>query len=143
MYRNNTYKDALESGQECEKFDRQVVIINSLSMLKDVLDDTGNEKLSLILEKGSVEYNIFIILGDQAKYISSINFEKWYKANGSTQDGIWIGNGFADQYQLKPNKVTSEHREEISAEFGYSVVAGKSVRVKVLSEKKEADNDYE
>lgn len=143
LYRNNTYKEALESGSSVENFEHVLVVINSLSSLKATLTDQGKEKLGLILEKGAIEYNITIIIAEQVKYISSVSFEKWYKANVSPSDGIWIGNGITEQYQIKANKTTSEMHEDITPEFGYSLIKGKCVKLKLLNNKAEEGNKYE
>ncbi len=143
LYRNNTYKDALEKGEPVEAFEHMLVVVNSLSMLRSALSDQGREKLALILEKGSIEYKITILVAEQVKNISSVSFEKWYKANVSPSDGIWIGNGITEQYQMKANKTTSEMHEDITPNFGYSLIKGKCVKVKLLSSKAEEESDDE
>ena len=143
LYRNNTYKEALAEGREIEKFDNVLIIINSLLALRDCLSEQAREKLALILEKGSVNYGINIIIAESVKNISSVSFEKWYKANVSTADGIWIGNGITEQYQMKASKTTSEMHEEITPEFGYSLIKGKCVKLKVLNNMMEDENDDE
>ncbi len=143
LYRNNTYKDAIESGDKVEEFEHLFIVINSLSMLKVALSDQGKEKLALILEKGTKEYNINIVIAEQVKNISSVSFEKWYKANVSPSDGLWIGNGITEQYQMKANKTTSEMHEDITPEFGYSLIKGKCVKLKLLSNKAEEEEDDE
>lgn len=143
LYRNNTYKDALAKGETVEDFEQIFVIINSLTMLKSALSDQGKEKLSLILEKGTLAYKITILIAEQAKSISSVSFEKWYKAQVSPSDGIWIGSGITEQYQMKANKTTSEMHEEITHEFGYSLIRGKCVKLKLLNNKPEDESDDE
>jgi len=143
LYRNNTYKDAVEKGENIEEFENLFVVINSLSMLKTALSDEGNEKLSLILEKGTLEYNITIVIAEQVKNVSSVSFEKWYKANVSPSDGIWVGSGITEQYQMKANKTTSEMHEDITPEFGYSLIKGKCVKLKLLNNKMREENDDE
>lgn len=143
LYRNNTYKEAIENGNKVEEFDHLFVVINSLSMLKTALSDQGKEKLALILEKGTKEYNINIVLAEQVKNISSVSFEKWYKANVSPSDGLWIGSGITEQYQMKANKTTSEMHEDITPEFGYSLIKGKCVKLKLLNNKAEEEEDDE
>ena len=143
LYRNNTYKDAIENGEEVESFEKLLVVINSLSMLKATLSDQGKEKLALILEKGTKEYCINIIIAEQAKNISSVAFEKWYKANVSPSDGLWIGNGITEQYQMKANKTTSEMHEDITSEFGYSLIKGKCVKLKLLNNRAKEENEDE
>ena len=142
LYRNNTYKDALEENRECEEFTPVLIVINSLAALMSSFDKETNDKLSLILEKGSTAYKVNVILADQAKTILSMTYEKWYKANGSSADGIWIGSGFTEQYSMKANKTTNEMREEITSEFGYSLINGQAVKLKLLHEQSE-DEDYE
>ncbi len=141
LYRNNTYKEAVERGEEPESFESIIVVINSLTGLKDALSEQGVEKLNLILEKGSITYGINIIIAEQAKNISSVSFEKWYKSNVSPSDGIWIGNGITEQYYMKAGKTTSEMHEEITSEFGYSLIKGKSVKLKVLRNSTKEDDD--
>ncbi len=143
LYRNNTYKESLESGAVIEDFEQLLVVINSLSMLRTALSDQGKEKLALILEKGTKEYNINIIIAEQVKNISSVSFEKWYKTNVSPSDGLWIGNGITEQYQMKANKTTSEMHDDITPEFGFSLIKGKCVKLKLLNNKAEEDENDE
>ena len=142
LYRNNNYKDALEKGESPEEYERILVVVNSLSMLKSALSEQGNEKLSLILEKGALEYNVTFIIADQVKNISSVSYERWYKANVSVSDGLWIGNGVTEQYIMKANKTTREMHEDILPEFGYSFVKGNCIKIKLLNNKVQ-EADYE
>lgn len=143
VYRHNTYKEANEQAIACEAFEEIVVIINSLSQLKAALSEESSEKLSLILERGSRDYKVTIIIGEQSKAISSVSYEKWYKNHVSPSDGIWIGNGITEQYHMKPNKTSSEMHEEMTAEFGYSLIKGKALKVKLLYERTEEEMDDE
>ena len=124
-------------------FSDVLVIVNSLASLKGALSNEANEKLSLILEKGSLDYKITVIISDQSKALSSVSFEKWYKSKVSASDGIWVGSGITEQYQMKASKTTAEMHEEITSEFGYSLIKGKSIKVKLLNEKVEGDGDDE
>ena len=141
LYRNNTYKDALANGAPIEEYEHLLIIVNSVSMLKSVLSDQGKEKLSLILEKGTVDYKITILIAEQVKNVSTMSYERWYKANVSQSDGIWVGNGITEQYQMKANKTSGEMHEEITGEFGYSLIKGKCVKVKLLHNKAEEESD--
>ena len=143
LYRNNTYKTAIENGEKPEDFEHLFVVINSLSMLKAMLTEQGKEKLALILEKGTKEYNVNIVIAEQVKSISSVSFEKWYKANVSPSDGLWIGSGITEQYQMKANKTTSEMHEEITPEFGYALNKGKCIKVKLLNNRSDEEEEYD
>nr|WP_263324544.1 type VII secretion protein EssC [Neobacillus sp. Marseille-Q6967] len=142
VYRNNTYKEALEKGIEVEPFDQKVIIINSIAALKTALTGQSAEKLGLILEKGEAKYNITIIFAEQSKNLSGITFDKWFKHHMNPGDGIWVGSGITEQYNLKPSKTTAEMREDMISEFAFSLQKGKGVKIKLLnSEKEMEDND--
>ncbi len=143
LYRNNTYKEAEDKRTVSDSFEERVVLIPSLGKLLESLDETGREKLRLVLEKGAKEYRIYIIFSDRAKSMSGYAYEKWYKSNVSQSDGVWVGSGISDQYQLKLTKTAAEHREDIPVQFGYSVIGGKSTRVKLLCSLEEVEEDDE
>ncbi|MFP7201394.1 type VII secretion protein EssC [Lysinibacillus halotolerans] len=143
LYRNNTYKDALESGTEIEPFEQRVYMIQSVTALKSQLTGEDAKKLELILEKGNVKYNITIILVEQSKNLSSITFEQWFKQNVSLTDAIWVGSGITDQFKLEIKNVNAEMRADIDMtdEFGYVVRNGKATKVKLLNPIKEEEFD--
>jgi S-DNA-T family DNA segregation ATPase FtsK/SpoIIIE len=142
LFRNNLYKDSLEKNEKCEPFEQKVVIINSVIALKSILSEETKEKLNLALEKGNVKYAIMVIIAEPAKNIASISFDKWYKQHISPGDGIWVGGGISEQYQLKPTKTTSEMRDDMPFGFGFAVQKGKAVNVKLLTcEKGDSDDD--
>lgn len=142
LTRNNMYKESSNKVETVNEFGHVLIIINSLNALRTALSDECKEKLALILEKGATDYHLNIIIGEQAKASSRYSFEKWYKAQFSQTDGIWIGNGIAEQYQLKASKTTAEMHEEITDEFGYSLRKGKCVKLKLLKARLEVtDNE--
>lgn len=134
LKRHNEIKDAEDEGTQAPVYPLEIYIISSLSDLREQLSEEQNEKLSLILEKGSTKLNICIVIAEMSKSISSYNFEKWYKNNSSQADGVWIGNGIAEQYYLKLNKTTSDMNEDITTEYGYSVKNGKAVKIKLIND---------
>lgn len=145
LYRNNTYKDAADKKAIAETFEHIFVSIYSLQALRSALPEDNNEnktkeKLGLILERGRPEYRIHIVIGEQVKAVSGYSYENWYKAQISQDDGIWIGNGITQQYQMKASKTTGEMHEDITPEFGYSLQKGKCVKIKLIRGRQEADD---
>lgn len=134
LERHNSIKEALESDASCPEYPVVLYIISSLKDLQEQLTEEQSEKLDLILEKGSTKLNVFIVISEISKNVSSFNYEKWYVANVSQSDGIWIGSGVADQYYIKLNKTTSEMNEEISTLFGYSINSGKATKIKLIND---------
>ncbi|WP_158587434.1 FtsK/SpoIIIE domain-containing protein [Neobacillus notoginsengisoli] len=143
VHRNNSYKEALEKGTEPDSFEQKVIVIHSVAALKEALSPEGSEKLNLILERGEARYNLTIIFGEPARNLSGLSFDKWYKRHLTGADGIWVGSGITEQFQLKPAKTTADMREDIGSEFGFSILKGKSVLVKLLSGENEEDDSDE
>lgn len=142
--RNNTWKDAKESGQPLPVFDRVTVIVYGVAELFEGLSESANEKLSALLEKGESAYQVHFILFESASRLSPYAYENWFKKHVSLSDGIWIGNGISDQYQLKIAKLTSEMYQEIGDDYGYLLHKGKATLMKLLTSlasEMEADED--
>jgi len=133
LNRNNTYKDAIEQKTEVPCFDKKVIVITELNNLREILSDENKEKLDLILLKGDKKYNIFIILADSIKEVRKYSFSSWYTTHVTKYDGIWIGEGVSEQYELKTHKVEAELRADIDETFGFVFEKGKINLLKILS----------
>ncbi len=139
--RNNEYKTELENGNTPKKYEQILVIVTSLSRLKSSLSDEALEKLNLILSKGRKEYSINLIVADKMKSFSATAYESWYSENELASNGLWVGNGFRIQGLLKSNKDSRDQHDTITPEFGYSVIKGNCVKLKLLNDKAEDEND--
>jgi S-DNA-T family DNA segregation ATPase FtsK/SpoIIIE len=128
-----TYKQAVSNGKTVEKFEPKVIIINALSSLKGTVSSKCGEKLTSILETGMTYYNITVIIAEAAKNLTNYSYDKWYKQHITQNDGIWVGDGFSAQYHIKPCTITKEMREATEDDFGFSLIKGKAVKIKVLS----------
>jgi S-DNA-T family DNA segregation ATPase FtsK/SpoIIIE len=134
VYRNNTTKDAMEEGKEAPMFDELICIVESFNELTSQLSPDGNDKLKVFLDKGN-SLNVTLIISDPVDKLNMITFEPWFQNQVSLQDCIWIGNGIADQYVLKLNKITNDMYSELQPMFGYAIVKGKPKLVKLLASK--------
>lgn len=133
LYRNNLIKEAEEKGVTVEAFEQKIIFINSIADLKEKLSDKGKEKLNLILEKGEIRFNCSVVISETVKKLNLLTYDKWFKNRITQTDGIWVGSGIADQYQLKVTKSGTNLHDEITEEFGYAVERGKPVKIKLLN----------
>lgn len=134
LNRNNEYKDAKMNAKVLEKHDTQVFIIIGFNRLMQQLAEDSRDKLSVLLEKGEAVYKIHLVAVETAAQFNPYSFEAWYKKHITGSEGIWIGDGLAEQYVLKANKITSEMYEEIGDSFGYALSRGKPSLVKLISD---------
>ncbi|MDF2820870.1 MAG: signal peptide protein [Clostridiales bacterium] len=131
--RNNIYKDSKMDNKVLESFHTSVCIIVGLKLLYEVLTEDGKDKLKVMLDKGEALYNLHFIVCDSVSNIATFAYDAWYKHHISGGDGIWVGEGIADQYNLKLSKVSNDLYSEIGNGFGYVVNRGKQSLVKLLT----------
>lgn len=131
--RNNTYKDAQMSEESLEIFELRVIVLLGCKKVFDRLTPDGREKLSLVFLKSEAIYKQHFIIVDSASSFGGYSYEEWYKKQVTSADGIWVGDGIADQYILKVNKLTGDLYEEHGDEFGYVLNRNKPILVKLLS----------
>jgi S-DNA-T family DNA segregation ATPase FtsK/SpoIIIE len=133
LMRNNTYKDALDKGETPPVYDSVICVIYGITGLFELLPAPLAEKLKVLLEKGEAHYQVHFLLFEAASKLSSVSYESWFKKHVSPTDGIWIGNGIADQFQLKVSNMTNAMYQEIGPQFGYRLNKGKAGLLKLLT----------
>ncbi len=131
--RNNTYKDSKMDPASLNEFEEKVYMIIGLKRFVEQLTDDGKEKLSILLAKAESFYKLHFVIAEAVSSMGSFTYEEWYKRHVNGSEGVWIGDGVADQYTLKINKVTNELYEEVGNEYGYSIVRNRPTLIKLLS----------
>jgi len=124
--RHKAYKAAGKT-----EFEQIVYIVPALSDLYKFLSEDGVDKLDVLLEKGDDAYGISIIVSDSSSNIQSHSMKSWYRAQ-CAGNGIWVGDGVTDQYELKISKPSSDLYGDIGNTFGVLVNNGKFKVVKLL-----------
>jgi len=131
--RNNTTKDELKKGNKAPNYPKRLCIINSLTDLIEKIPSENLENLKELLEKGDKTYNFTFVIQESIANVPNFAYESWYKKHITGTEGIWIGNGVTEQYQLKISKITNNLYDEIGDDFGYSIKNGKPTLIKLLS----------
>ena len=99
----------------------------------------GKEKLGLLLEKAESFYKLHFVIVESLTQLNTYSYDTWYKRQITGADGLWIGDGVADQYMLKLNKITSDLYDENGNEYGYVIVRNRPTLIKLLSPKTEEE----
>lgn len=133
VLRNNTYKEAKLDAASLEPFDERVYVVVGMKRLLEQLSADGKDKLCTLLEKGEAIYKLHFVVAESAAGYSALSYDAWYKRHLTGADGVWAGDGFADQYFLKASKVTSDLYQEIGMEYGYLVSRNRPTLIKLLS----------
>ena len=145
LHRNNKYKDKLANGEELPQYEPWFVIIQSMSLLKTMLerfkvseekkeasDDTPFNRLQTAMWKCTNEYNIHFLVCETTGTLAPLTVENWYKTHISGNGGIWVGSGISSQFRLTVNKKPQEYSAELDPEFGFVIKQAAATLVKFL-----------
>lgn len=133
LNRNNGYKQSGLDDSFFDAFSHRIVVVYGMEKFYNRLDEQRKDKLNAILVKGQSLFKVHFVMLDSQNYYNSVNYSDWFKANVPANEGLYIGDGFGDQYIIKPNKHSNSYYDEIGPNFGYAVSKGKPVIVKVLT----------
>ena len=139
VVRNNDYKDAKLDASVLERYEEKIIVIMGIKRLYEQLSDDGKEKLSLLMEKAEAIYKIHFIMIDALHQFNSYTYEGWYKLHINGSEGLWIGDGVADQYMFKINKITTDLYDEVGSEYGYLIRRNRPILLKLLTSRKEEE----
>lgn len=130
--RNNTYKKAAAAGHPTEAYAAEYFVITGLQTILAGLSDAERDQFNTLLEKAELPYNIRFILCSDVKSFAGFSGTMWYSRHISGSDGIWVGDGIADQYSLKVGRLTNSLYSELPPHFGYLVRRGKPTLAKLI-----------
>ena len=133
VLRNNTYNDAGLNSASLDSFEERVYVIVGMKRLLEQLSADSKDKLSTLLEKGEAIFKLHFVIIESVSGYGSFSYDAWYKRHLNGTDGVWIGDGIADQYFLKISKVTSDLYEEVGNDYGYLVSRNRPTLMKALS----------
>ncbi len=138
--RNNHYKDANLDASVLDAYDQRCYLIFGMKRLFDQLDDVAKDKLATLLVKADPLYKIHFVICESVSQIKKCEYEPWCKQHVVSADGVWVGDGVADQFTFKINKITGELYEDVGAHFGYWICRNRPTLIKLLAhDPKEAD----
>ena len=84
------------------------------------------------MTKAKESLKVHFIFIDIPAGFKPYEYESWYKSTINPSTGLWIGDGFAEQYLIKPTKVLQEYYDLIGNNYGYLVENGQVKFIKVI-----------
>lgn len=135
LARNNEYKDKLAQGEALPKFEPLFVIIQSMSLLKTILeryqvsddsvkeadDDTPLTRLQLAMAKCDKAYRVHFVVAESLNLLTPFTAESWYKEHINGNNGLWVGSGINTQYRLTVYKKPQDYNTELEPDFGFDI----------------------
>ncbi len=132
IYINNNYSRTALNDKE-----KYTVFIIGIDEFLKRLEPEIKTKFVKALEKGKDLNVVQFVIVDSSSNLKKQEYESWYKTVITPNRGLWLGNGIADQFQLKLAKTPRELRELIDDGFGYNVKNGLATLVKLVEVDKE------
>lgn len=140
VYRHNHTKEVLEQGGTAPVYEPRLYVVNALNRVFEMLTDDGKDKLHVLMEKCEPQLGVFFVLAEVASGISSFSFRPWFKKQGTCNTAIWVGDGIADQFQLKVRPERTLY-ESVGDSFGYLVKNGTPSLMKLLTTEQEDSHE--
>ena len=109
-----------------------VCVIVGVNKFLGALTDEDMKKFINIVTKSKDILKVHFIFIDTPAGFKPHEFESWYKPTIDTSSGLWKGNGFAEQFLIKPTKVAQKYFEVIDPNYGYIVTEGQVEFVKLI-----------
>lgn len=149
-YLNSNYTETIDSLNKYindvdELYKKNNNNIRSIKNVEDVLcviigfdkfisslEKETKDKFINILTKAKENLKVHFIFIDIPAGFKPYEYESWYKSTINPSTGLWIGDGFAEQYLIKPTKVLQEYYDLIGNNYGYLVENGQVKFIKVI-----------
>ena len=135
--KNNYNKDILKNVKPA------VCIIIGINSLLMKLTGDAKTNYNTLIENANIVQTIKFIFIDTIDVFKKIEYDNWYKGVAKNSEGIWLGNGIANQYTLKISRITKELQDDIPNGFGYVVKRGMPTLTKFLTEGSYEGDNYE
>jgi len=137
-YSNDTcYKSIDKLNEEFNNNNQEktfVCFLININVMLNKLSSIEKGKFTTLVDNCKKNGNIKIIIVDTIDVLKSINFEPWFKSNVDLAEGIWLGNGIANQFTLKVTTNSRVLRAEVAPNFGYVIKKGKASLIKLMSD---------
>lgn len=132
--RNNDYKQGLRV-----EFEPMVVILNSYTKLKQILNANNSDKITAILNLAKAFWNIYFVISDDTQLLTSNSAYDWYK-DYAKKNCVWIGDGI-NSYSSYLGISGKNIKDSVNDKSGYYCKNGKTKYVKLISTKEEEEDD--
>ncbi len=135
-YQYNEYEKGGFDLKVLENNRNTTIVIHGFDKLLLKISPDNKTKFLELLEKAKNLGKFDFILSDQASNFKKYEYESWYKNAISSNYGIWIGNGVADQNTIKTNISFKKENNEINEGYGVVVKNSKTTLVNLIKEER-------
>ena len=127
IYSTNNNEDNNNNIRAIKDVEDVLCVLIGFDKFIGSLSAEDKNKFINIINKSKDSLKVHFIFIDIPSGFKPYEFEAWYKATINPSTGLWVGDGFAEQYLLKPTKVIQDYYEIIGNDFGYIIENGQVI----------------
>lgn len=131
-YLDSNKNSAIFNG--VQKVNCMIIDVNNF---KNKLSDENKSQFDSIFKDENQLGLVNFIIVDTVDNIKKYTYDDWYKNSINNNNGIYIGNGLADQLVLNVGKRIPEMKEDLPYNFGFVIKKGVPICVKFVEKYKE------
>ncbi len=131
LYQSNNFNKKI-----LEKYKNKLIVIIGIEKFKSRLTEENQKLLEGFFSKSQELFKHVYIFVENVDKLKKLEYDNWYRSVVNTNQGIWLGSGIADQFSLKLVKVGKELYQDIGNGFGYVVIRGNPVLIKLIEQEK-------
>ncbi|MBP3238605.1 MAG: type VII secretion protein EssC [Lachnospiraceae bacterium] len=115
------FKDIKNNGNNATSNRAAIlVVMNECGKIFSTLSEDGKDKMQNLLKNISPDWNMHFIISDDYKGISLYSSSLWYSEHVAGE-GVWVGDGVADQIRFTIRKKTRELEKQVDETTGYLI----------------------
>jgi len=107
------------------------VIIGFNKFIESLSEEDKNVFIN-ILKKTKEVLKVHFVFIDIPSGFKLYEYESWYKTAIDSSTGLWVGNGFGEQFLIQPTKVIQSYYDVIGNNYGYIVDKGQVKFIKIV-----------
>ena len=142
-YQYDIYVKDGYSNKSLKDTKNTTIVINNFSKLLARVQTEIKDRFLKCLEDGKDVGQFDYILVDRVDNFKKMEYDNWYKKVIESNNGIWIGNGIADQSLIKTNIGFKKVNNEVANGYGIAVKNTKVRLVKLISDGSYTSQDME
>jgi len=109
-----------------------ICVIVGIDKFISSLNDDNKSLFENIIEKAKENLKIHFMFVDTPNSLKKYEYEDWYKNSIDATNGLWIGDGFTEQYSIKPAKIIQSYYDSVGNKYGYLVENGNVEFIKLI-----------
>ena len=126
LVKNNSNKRSIKDVKNI------VCIIVGLDKFVKGLEADDKKLFESIITKTKESNKIHFVFIDVPGNFKKCEYEMWFKDVADTSTGLWVGDGFAEQYAIKPTRIDKSFYDISGTKYAYLVKNGAVEFIKLI-----------